>query len=64
MVKLLSSYINYTVGQYIVEPRKKFRKCLQSHIGMQLSSNFEYSINFRNIFNKLGSLIVRKNKSK
>ena len=42
MVKLLSSYINFVMAQYIIEPKKTLKKWCRSHVKICSLTNFEY----------------------
>ena len=40
---MLSSYINFTIGQYIIEPKKTLKKWTKPNVNMEVLSNLEYA---------------------
>jgi hypothetical protein len=52
MVKLLSSYINFTIGTYIIEPVRKLKKWVEPFVRMDHVLDIKYI--YRGIYKKYG----------
>jgi hypothetical protein len=53
---MLSSYINFTIGQYIIEPKKTLKKWTRPNVNMEVLSNLEYAY----VRNKIDKNILSK----
>ena len=59
MVKSLSSYVNFMISKYIIEPKKTLKKWIKTHIKDEDSLNFEY-IYCRNKTNTIMAKLILK----